>query len=170
MRDRRHIDRSGHVEGHHVGERQIDHGGVEQAGIGSCHDHTGKLQARFFDLEKRGCRTAGQKRPENKKGTERAQQQDLPNGKTGDQPFAHGIVQGEHQVAQKHQKNAGQNGVAADGISRCCFHDLSALRDAIFDGGRDYAGEKTPSHTGIVSIPVGMGAPYSSGHPDCKGY
>ena len=49
VRQRRDVDRPGHVEGHDVGKRQVDDGGVEQPGVGRREHHAQQLQTGPLD-------------------------------------------------------------------------------------------------------------------------
>lgn len=111
MRERGDVDRSGHVEAHHVGERQVDDGGIEQPGVERGGDNAQKLQDRPLHMEQLAGPLADDHRAKHDESADRADQHHLADGEGSDQPFAHRIVQREHEIASQHQEDAGEENV-----------------------------------------------------------
>ena len=67
------------------------------------------LELRTFDAKQVLGALPGDHRAEHDEGAYRTDQHDLADREARDQPFAHGVVQGEHEVAAEHEQYPGKD-------------------------------------------------------------
>jgi hypothetical protein len=111
---------------YHVGQRQVDDGGVEQQSVERGGDDTRKLQPDAIQMEQSGRSLLHDHRAEDDEGADGADQNHLADGEARHQPFAHGVVEREHEIAGQHQQDAGHNHVAV--------HESGQARHGAFPG------------------------------------
>jgi hypothetical protein len=86
-------------------------GGVEQQGLHSRKQGPGELKPGAVHDEERARTLMRDHRPKHDESADGADEDDLADGKRNDQPFAHGIVKREHEVASQHDQDAGEDQV-----------------------------------------------------------
>lgn len=147
MRERRNVDRTGHIEGHHICERQIGDSGIKQRDIAGRHKNTDELEALLLDAEQGHRPLPKDHWSEHDESANRADHQHLADGKAGDQPLAHCIVQRKKQIAKQHQQDAGHDQISGIGyasLGRHLWHP------------RKTAAHARPSAASALTLPMSM--------------
>jgi hypothetical protein len=107
---RRHVDRPGEIEGHHINERKIGDRPVEQSDLDGREQRAQRLQAGPLQVRIGADPLAPDERSEQQQRRHAADQQKLAHRIGGDQPLAHGVVDREQEHAGQHQSDAGEHG------------------------------------------------------------
>ena len=99
MRQDRHVDRPGHVEGEDICERQIDDGGIKQQRVQRDEDDTQDLCPGTLDVPKGLLFLAGGGRCQQNERTDGADRHHLPHTHAGDEKLAERVAGCKEKVA-----------------------------------------------------------------------